>query len=243
LRKQLIQLYKDCSSPALRQALYHLDILLIIQSSFKKSQMTAPECLTVTSLAANSAHKLLEQTYRFCLKKEDVFLGASHDLKRYHRELYPKFTSYPPSVRQLSLAGHWAHYFYAEYQSWLALTTQVVDIPPVLNPLVGMAEGRALSPDQLEKFISEMIEDACKHTEALLSNMKPSDQVLPPVLPAPVRLEESLKLKSGVFASVSDTLNQFLVRFHPSPDHPVYARIKQALAPSNDAGSGSAEDE
>jgi hypothetical protein len=229
LAEKLTKLYEaNPSQLPLRQALWHLDALMTIQHSPKKSPLTADDCLNRIDLTASSAQKLLEQVYRFFLEKNGIFL-SNHNLKEYHRSLDPNFTAYPAVVKSLFLANHWTRHFYSHHEKWHSLTTHTVSAPPLLDLLVEVAEGRILSAAQLEKQISEMIEQACLQVESLLQEVEtPVSPLFAAPEEGPIALKENVKL--GTFNAVKAELEGFLIDSHLSPHHPVYLHQKQALS-------------
>jgi hypothetical protein len=228
LKTRLQNLHLTTHSKSLRQALWHLDTLISILNSLEKSQLSAPECLALTDMTINSAQKLLEQIYCFCLKEEEM--TSSHNLRDRHRQFDPDCTHFPPSVKELYLANHWFRYFYIYHERAHALTTQQFSpIPPILDTLVEMAEGRALSPTALETLVKGMIDRARSHAEHLLESVgvPPEDSQLPPVENPPVKLAP---LQLNVFSSVEKALRTFLTNSHLNSHHPVYLHIKQTLS-------------
>lgn len=231
LKLKLQSLHQASPSCALRQALWHLDALTVIQSALPHSKVNAPYCLSMTAIVIASSQKVLEQTYRFCLKQDSSPLERNHNLKVYHRELEPGGNVFPQIVKELFLANTWHRYFYIEHKKWNALKMNLASTPPVLNLLVKIAEGQALSPKELDSFVEATIEDVRKHTEFLLENteaplakegnvFQPSETKEPLLKNAPF----------NGFDSVSNALNQILKKTKLPQHHSVLLHIKQALA-------------
>jgi hypothetical protein len=228
LRNKLTQLYHGNRSPALRQAIWHLDSLISIQKSVVKSQKKAPDCLTIANSVTHCAQKVLEQTYRFCLKEEGEPLNRIHNLKTYHRKFDPKYKSYPTVVKDLFLANNWCRYFYSEHKKWHSLTTGIATTPPVLDSLFQMAEGRNLSAEELEKIVSSTIESVRQHVEFLIQEQKVPNLQVVEFQNKAVKLKEPFSL--NVFDAVTKKLGELLVSSKLNTHHPVHLRIKQVFA-------------
>ncbi len=107
LSYKLFHLYHLSGSIPIRQALWHLDSLI----SMRRSSIKQTDALIHLNATVSSAHKFLEQIYRFRLES----LGntfKTHNLKEYHLAL--ETLPYPDIVKQLYLANHWTRYFYIE---------------------------------------------------------------------------------------------------------------------------------
>ncbi len=232
LRAKLSHYCEITASPALRQALWHLDALTAFQTSFDRSPLQAKECLAIACGVASCAQKVLEQTYRsLLLKKEGVeALPTSHNLLHYHREFDPAFKSYPEIVKKLCSANNWCRYFYSQEANLRVMSTRVVQIPHILSLFVQMAEGQTFLPAALKEFVDETIERASLHAESLLKGLDiGSSSSLPPIHKAPIAADSHVKI--GVNgAAVSRALQNFLNRSHLNSRHPAYLYIKQALA-------------
>jgi hypothetical protein len=231
LRAKLSHYCEITRSPALRQALWHLDALTAFQTSFDRSPLQAKECLAIACGVASCAQKVLEQTYRSLLLKKGVAdLPTSHNLLHYHREFDPNFENCPEVVKKLSSANNWCRYFYLHEANLRTMSTRVVRIPPILSLFVQMAEGKTFSPAVLREFVDETIERASLHAENLLEGLDiSSSSSLPPIPKAPIAADSHVKI--GVNgAAVSRALQNFLNRSHLNSRHPAYLYIKQALA-------------
>src|SRR5581483_8031924 len=66
LRRKFLTLYHLRPHVFIRQAIWHVDTLITLKETLKTPAMNK-EGLTLLNLTASSAHKVLEQTYRFCL--------------------------------------------------------------------------------------------------------------------------------------------------------------------------------
>ena len=231
LKLKLRSLHQAAPSRALRQALWHLDSLTVIQNSLTPSKINAPHCLCLAAIVVNSSQKVLEQTYRFCLKEENAPLERTHNLKDYHKKFEPNYVAFPAIVNDLFLANNWYRYFYAEHTKWYNLTMNLASIPPVLNLLVKIADGQPLSPPELEKFIEGTIEDVRKHTEFLIKSREES----PPHAISMLQLSEikgPLLKKASFrdFGLASKALEQVLTKSKLYRHHPALLHLKQALA-------------
>jgi hypothetical protein len=231
LRAKLSHYCEITRSPALRQALWHLDALIAFQTSFDRSPLQAKECLSIACGVASCAQKVLEQTYRSLLSKKGVAdLPTSHNLLHYHREFDPNFENCPEIVKKLCSANNWCRYFYSHEANLRAMSTQVVRIPPILSLFVQMAEGKTSSPAVLREFVDETIERASLHAESLLKGLDiSSSSSLPPIHKAPISADSRMKISING-AAVSRALQNFLNRSHLNSHHPAYLYIKQALA-------------
>jgi hypothetical protein len=229
LRNQLVSFYQLKPSRALRQAIWHLDSLISIQKSLVKSQKKALDCLTVANAVTYSAQKVLEQSYRFCLKKEGEPLSEIHNLKTYHRMFDPNYKKYPKVVKDLFLANTWCRYFYTEHKKWHSFTTGIAKVPPILDKFFEMAEDQHLTALQLEEFVSSTMENVHQHLEYLLQEKKlPNSELSIFCNNEAMALENPLPLT--VFDSVGKKLKDLLVVSKLNSRHPVYLRIKQVLA-------------
>ncbi len=228
LRTKLYVLYTRHPSTALRQALWHLEALLAYQECFDDLDSRLVNSLTIVNAVTNSAHKLLEQTYRFCLRKEGVPLPTEHNLKFYYQELHPGSTDYPEIVQKLYLANTWCRYFYPKHASLKGMSTQIADIPPVMDLLVKMAEGQTPSPNSLHQFVHETVDQACLHVNYLLKHMSiPDSASVQRIQKQPIKLTAPLKV--DIYHPVSKSFENFLKKFHLNSYHPVYLSIKQSL--------------
>ncbi len=226
LRKKLRELHIKNPSSSLRQAMWHFDHLIVIQGSLAESALATPDQLCLMAAATNYAQKTLEQTYRFCLKQEQAPFTTTHNLKTYHKQLDPHFSTYPTIVKDLFLANDWHRYFYTQHKKWTSHTTFQVNIPPLLEKLYKIAEGQTGSVGELNKTVEEMIENTSKHLEILLkqTDVAASDRLSP--------REEVQWLKKAFheqrFMGIQQTLENFLENFKMT--HPVYSTAKQAVA-------------
>jgi hypothetical protein len=239
LRSKLESLHQVIHSPALRQALWHLDLLITVQNSLGESLPKTEECFTLIDMVISSSHKFLEQTYRFCSKKDGELLLTSHSLKQYHRELYPDFdptvSDYPKIVHDLNLGNLWPRYPYTQHANWHLMTTLQLNPPPILDTLVKLAEGqKSLSAKDLKKFIDETIAGACLHAEHLLQKKNPSEVHLPAPIakndPSAFSISSIKSLPLDRCSAVSNKLNNFLKGSRLHSQHPGYLYVKQALA-------------
>jgi hypothetical protein len=226
LRQKLRDLYIENPSSSLRQAMWHFDHLIVIQGGLPESALTTPEHLCLMAAATNYAQKTLEQTYRFCLKQEQAPFTTTHNLKTYHKQLDPHFSTYPTVVKDLFLANDWHRYFYTQHKKWTSHTTFQVNIPPVLEKLYKIAEGQLGSVGELNKTVEQMIEKTSKHLETLLNqtDVAANDKLSP--------REEVEWVKKAFqeeqFIVVQQTLENFLKNVNAS--HPIYSSAKQAVA-------------
>jgi hypothetical protein len=70
LREKLFNLHCAKANIAIRQALWHMDALVCLDRVIKSSSFQNTESLTLLARVASSAHKVLEQSYRFCLEQQ-----------------------------------------------------------------------------------------------------------------------------------------------------------------------------
>jgi hypothetical protein len=168
---------------------------------------------------------VLEQSYRYLLKKKGAALPANHNLKHYHQEFDPAFKSYPPIVEKLCSASNWCRYFYLHEAHLKAISTHVVQIPPTLTLLVKIAEGEPLSPADLKTFVDETTEKACAHAENLLKDLEPDSSPSP--IPTTIQFHPiPLDINNAVTASLKKSLDESPLNSY----HPAYLYIKQALS-------------
>lgn len=222
LSKKLFNLYQLNDSIPLRQALWHLDALTSIQRS---SDIKEAEALILLDATASAAHKLLEQTYRFCLESRgNSFI--SHNLKKYH--LAFDTSPYPDIVKQLYLANHWTRYFYIEKEKWSSLTTQVAHTPPLLDDLVNLAEGKSFAKDHLQNQVLAIIEKTCLQVEKMLLKMNAPAHDVFLAQDIPIQVKNPISL--DVFEEIKESLDNFLVKAAFPPHHSVYLYVKQAIS-------------
>jgi hypothetical protein len=214
-------------SPILRQALWHLETLETLQGLLPSSKPKPISSLCLIVLVTNSAHKVLEQTYLWRLKKEGSLLERTHNLKVYHRDLFPNTAQLPHIVEKLFLGNTWYRFFYPEYQKWNSLTMNLATIPPVLSLLIKVAEGKSLSSQELREFVAGTLEEVRIHTESLLAKEAPSptEGVAPETLSL---VEAPKKVSFKSFDKISADLMAALQKYQPH--HPAALHIKQALS-------------
>ncbi len=222
LREKMFQIRQGNSSPSLRQALWHLDALISIQQLVDTQSVKAEESLTIFDAAVSSAQKLLEQTYRFCGGSSQI----THNLKACHSACSP--SPYPEIVKELYLANHWTRYFYIQQQTLRSISTQHIEIPPILEELVKLAEGAPFSPQELQQRVKLLIEKTCRQVQQLLPQA-----ALPP-LNLPLAKEVSIQWKAPIelagIETIKNSLKAFLADSGFSPQQPVYLHVKQAIA-------------
>ncbi len=233
LKEKLTALFHQNPSPALRQAIWHLGHLIVIQNGLKNSSFSPSDDLSLIAAVANFAQKTMEQTYRHCLKEEGEPFERTHNLKIYHQKFDPKFdpnsTKYPWIVGQLFLINNWFRYFYLEHERWNSATTFQVKIPSVLEQLFKIAEGHPYSEKDLKKSAEEIIELTCKQIEVMLGETESSKHLS--ALPLGHFEEVQVKkqpLQEKMFGEIQQTLEGFLSNFNRH--HPVYLQVKQAVA-------------
>lgn len=227
LRRQLLAIYHTQPSAALRQAVWHLDKLITLKETLKTPAMNK-EGLTVLNLATSSAHKLLEQTYSFCLANRNIRPLSSHNLKNYERALGN--SSFPEIVQQLHLGNNWPRYFYLEKRKW-EFSTQVVTVPALLQDLVDSADGKVQQKNPIGQKALDMIEKTRAHVETLLPQLN-IDLPLE-YLAEDVSIQPKLRFSPGNFNKVKTELTTFLTQSKLPPHHPAYLHIKQAIAALN----------
>ncbi len=222
LREKMFQIRQGNPSPSLRQMLWHLDALISIQQLVDTKSVKAEESLTIFDAAASSAQKLLEQTYRFCGGSSQT----THNLKTCHSAC--SASPYPEIVKELYLANHWTRYFYIEQQTLRSISTQHIEMPPLLEELVKLAEGASFSPQELQQRVKALIEKTCRQVQQQLPQT-----ALPPLDP-PLAKEVAIQWKAPIEAAgmetVKSSLKAFLADAGFSPQQPVYLYIKQAIA-------------
>jgi hypothetical protein len=224
LRAKLLELFEQNPSRALRQVIWHLDHLAVIQKTLAKSASSAPQHLSLLTSVAASAQKIMEQAYRFRLKQEQDSYTVIHDLKEYHRQYDPNFKAYPPAVRQLFLANNWVRYFFTNHRNW-NFTTFHVQIPAVLDKLFKIADGRPYSPQELKSTVEELVEHSCELVEELLEQdtSAPKSKTLQP------QVKNTLNaFPDQMFAGIQQTLHNFQGTL--STNHPLLLKVKQAVA-------------
>jgi hypothetical protein len=232
-KAQLRDLYRQNPfSDVLRQTLWHLDPLITLQRSLPESP-TAAESLTLTNAVAYYAHKVIEQTYRFCIEGNSGPLTTkTHDLKAHYRQLNPDFKNYPAVVSELFLANNWCRYFYFDHDHWRQITTGIAKKPPrILDSLVEMADGHIPEKqDDLKNLINSTVENMYQHIKSLL---KLKDEEISESQSRDTSYT-CLKLETffpdTLFDKIAQTLKDFLNSSKYSFHHPVYLSIKQALA-------------
>jgi hypothetical protein len=223
LREKLFALHSAKADVAIRQALWHIDALITLHHIFNDSSFQAKESLTILNRMASSAHKLLEQTYRFYLQQKGTPFHT-HNLKEYHFTLYD--SPCPDIVEKLYLANHWARYFYIEQQRWHALSTQSVCTPPLIEDLVCIAEGKLPSKEALKKRVDEIIEKTLLQVNAMLPVAKnPSRDSLST---KDVCLQVKKPMKVNVFDEVVKDMNKIKTSFQQR--HPSLLYLKQGIS-------------
>jgi hypothetical protein len=225
---KLMQLHQIDGSPALRQGWWHLEMLAtLLQDSLGRSSPQGT--LNIIDLAASSAQKVIEQLSVFVLEKRGIAL-KTHHLKQYHQALAPD-TPYPPIIELLYHANEWSRYFYPHQERWLSFSTQNVDVPPLLNLLVAVAEGqKKLSPAEREKWIKELIQGTCAYAETLLSGIESPRKAVSLIRTAPVQSQELQNVEAGALNTIGKELQAFLSKSSLPHYHPATLQIKQALA-------------
>lgn len=226
LRRHLLAVYHTQPSIAIRQAVWHLEALITLKGALQPPAMK--ENLTVLNLAAGSAHKLLEQTYRFCLANRNIQPLSCHNLKNYERALGN--SSFPHIVHQLYFGDHWTRYFYPQKQKW-TFSTQVVNIPTLLQDLVDTAEGKVQGKNATTQKALDIIEK----TRAYVETMLPQLNIALPLeyLAEDVAIQPKLRFSPGEFNKVKTELTTFLTESRLPPHHLAYLHIKQAIAALN----------
>ena len=221
LKGKLLKHHQQNPSAALRQAIWHLDHLIVMQDTFKDSTFSSPQFLNAVCATAGSAQKTLEQIYRHALKEEGI--PATHHLKTYHWKFEPNFKSYPPIVKELFLAHKWTRDFYPCHDKWGSVSTFAVKVPPILTHLVKIAEGSVYAKQEVETIVNATVEDVCKQMESVLPV---PDEVSTPVPYEKIHLE--MPLQEKLFSEAGKKLEELLPRSKSTP--PVYLHVKQALA-------------
>ncbi len=222
LRERMIHIHQENLSSSLRQALWHLDALISIQQLLDTKSVKAEESLTVFDAAVSSAQKLLEQTYRFCGSSSQT----THNLKVCHSAC--SASPYPEIVKELYLANHWTRYFYIEQQTLHSISTQQVEMPPLLEELVKLAEGAPFSPQELQQRVKTLIEKTCQQVEQLLPQTAVSP--LDPPLAKEVAIQWKTLIDTAGMETVKSHLKAFLADAGFAPQQPVYLHVKQAIA-------------
>jgi hypothetical protein len=224
LRAKLAELFEQNPSSPLRQVIWHLDHLAVVQKTLAKSASSLPQHLCLLTSAAASSQKIMEQAYRYLLKEEQASFTTTHNLKEYHRQYDADFKAYPPIVKQLFLANHWVRYFYTNHRNWY-FTTLHVEIPAVLDKLFKIADGQPYSPQELRVTVEEIVENSCKQVENLLKQDTSSLQS------TASRAHEKIPVKAfpeQMFAGIQQKLENFQANF--STNHPLFLRVKQGIA-------------
>ncbi len=222
LKRQLFTIHAINPAVSVRQALWHLDILMTL----KTTTVTAENNLAVLNLAGSSAQKLLEQIYRYCLETRGIQAPTSHNLKDYHKAL--ENSPYPDIVQELYLANHWTRYFYTEKDKW-SFSAQVVHIPSLLVDLVAIAEGApAKKNPSIAQGVQQIIEKTHAHAKKILPQ---GDASLAKGFLAediPIQFNPTFNLKC--FNKTKNSLSLFLSKASLPRHHPVSLRLKQGIA-------------
>jgi hypothetical protein len=224
LRENIFKLNCVGAHVAIRQALWHIDALISLQHA---PSVQIEEGLTILNRVASSAHKLLEQTYLFCLHSQGKSL-KTHSLKEYH--LAFAGLPYPEIVQELYLANHWARYFYIEQERWRALSTQPVCTPPLIGELVDMAEGRLPSKTQLKKRMTEIIEKTRVQVDKLLSTVKAPTSDLLLTKDVPLQLKPLMPMDTFDAVTKTMKLSLFLIKTTFPLHHPAHLHLKQGIS-------------